>query len=103
MESLTNREVIEHLGRSYSHFHVEDFQAIRQVVVEPSGRDGDEKPSQGCNEGFADVLENHHHAEPLLPYAAPKSTKETHNRAEETDERGGRGDGCEMGETSLHF
>src|SRR3989338_7947964 len=48
-------EVVDQLGRGVVHLHVEVLEAVRQVVVEPHGRDRDEQPERGLDERFRDA------------------------------------------------
>src|SRR5918996_5284880 len=51
-------EVVDQLLRRVGHLDREEVQLRREIVVEPHGRDGDQKPERGGDEGFGDTGRN---------------------------------------------
>src|SRR5208282_2726358 len=96
-------EVVDQLHGRVVHLDVEGFDLVREIVIRPHRRDGDEKTESGGDKGFGNTAGHSRETGGFAAGDTFEGVDDADDGAEEADEGSRRADGGEAGEAALHF
>src|SRR4029079_2723031 len=88
-------EEVDQLRRGVGHLHLEALEDVGEVVEQPRRRDGDAEAEGGGHQGLRDAPPHRADAARARQRHALEGVDDADHGAEQTDERGGGGDGGE--------